>query len=151
MKKPFCLFALFAGLFAQAQDLTKLDTQLKTACPCTGVSIGSLTDKTTWRVDFLPGTTDAQKAAAQAVITAADPASIFLPPRVWTPYQFFQKFTDAEAAAVMASTDTTVKKFVMSMQLYQVVYPDDPACKAALDYIVSLGILTVDRETAILQ
>ena len=131
--------------------LMTLHNQIVAVAPISSISIGDLADKTTWRVDYLPGATDAQKAAAQAVIAAANPATIFLPPRVWTPFQFFQKFTDAESTAVLTSTDATVKKFVMSMQLYQSVYPDDPSCKAALDYLVSLGILTADRETAILQ
>ena len=128
-----------------------LQSELSVACPGITCSCGDFGDKTTWKLYFPDSATDTQKQAAQAVIDAADPATIFNAPRVWTPFQFFQKFTPAETSAILNSTYTTVKTFVLSMQLYQVVYPDDPSCKAGLDYLVSIGILTADRETAILQ
>jgi len=53
--------------------IERLDAQLKAICPCTGVSIGRWDNKTSWRVDFLPGATQAEKDAAQAVIDNFDP------------------------------------------------------------------------------
>ena len=41
-------------------------------CPVVGVSIGDQNDKSTWRVDFTPDATDAQKAAAAQAITNYD-------------------------------------------------------------------------------
>ena len=86
-------------------DLTKLDQALKAVAPVDGVSVGVLTDKTTWRVDFQTTATDAQKAAAQAVIDNCDLTTIFAAPRVWTPYEFYQKFTAAERAALKRYRD----------------------------------------------
>lgn len=43
------------------------------ACPILGVTIGNDADKTTWIVRFPDGTTDAQKALAQAVLNAIAP------------------------------------------------------------------------------
>ena len=104
-----------------------------------------------WAATDTPAIQTAVNALIAGSTFAADVAKLAIPARVWTPFQFFQKFTPAETSAILNSTDTTVKTFVLSMQLYQVVYPDDPSCKAGLDYLVSIGILTADRETAILQ
>lgn len=51
---------------------------IQTACPgvATMVSIGKPEDKATWRVVFADGATDAQQAAAQAVIQAFDPNAV---------------------------------------------------------------------------
>lgn len=45
-------------------------------CPIDGISFANPSDKTSWRVDFKPEATDEQKAAAQSVIDAADPAPV---------------------------------------------------------------------------
>lgn len=46
-----------------------LMTDIAAACPnAVGVSIGSLDDRTTWRVDFSDAATDAERAAAASVI-----------------------------------------------------------------------------------
>ena len=50
----------------------KLDGQIKAVCPIHGVSMGRKNDKATWRIDF-NGATDAEKAAAQAVVDGFDP------------------------------------------------------------------------------
>lgn len=54
-----------------ADNLTKA---VHAVCPIVGVSIGSVGDKGTWRIDFDPTATDAQKAAAQAALNAFDPS-----------------------------------------------------------------------------
>ena len=43
--------------------------------PVFGVSIGRADDRATWRVDFKQGVTDAQKTAAQTLITTYDEAT----------------------------------------------------------------------------
>jgi hypothetical protein len=50
-------------------------------CPIDGVSIGVKTDKTTWRVDYKPEATTAQRtAAAQAVASFNIDAALNPPP-----------------------------------------------------------------------
>lgn len=51
--------------------IVELDQAIKAVCPATGVSVGTLSDKTTWRIDFQPEATEPQRAAAQAVVAAA--------------------------------------------------------------------------------
>lgn len=41
--------------------------------PIDGVSVGRVRDKTTWRIDFADGATDAERAAAAAIVEAFDP------------------------------------------------------------------------------
>ena len=47
-----------------------LDTAIKEVCPIDGVSIGSLTDRSLWRVDFKNEATQEQRQAAIAVLEA---------------------------------------------------------------------------------
>ena len=54
----------------------RLHAQIAAVAPIEGVSIGTLNDKTTWRIDFLPTATAAQKAAARAVLAAFDPTPV---------------------------------------------------------------------------
>lgn len=41
--------------------------------PIAGVSIGSLTDRTTWTAQYLPSATDAQKAQGAQILATLDP------------------------------------------------------------------------------
>lgn len=52
-----------------------LHVEIAAVCPIAGISIGTESDKATWKIDFHPEATDAQKAAAQAVVAAFDPAA----------------------------------------------------------------------------
>lgn len=45
-----------------------LDKAIKKVCPIYGISFKDLNDKSTWRIDYAPDATDAQKAAAQKVL-----------------------------------------------------------------------------------
>ena len=80
--------------------------------------------------------------------------SAFIPPpaapRSWTPYEFYQKFTASERKALKSSTDEQVQEWVTDLQLFQVVYPDSSEFKVAMDYLVTAGVLTSDREAAII-
>ena len=52
-----------------------LDEKVRAVAPIDGVSIGHRDDKTTWRVDFRPEATRAQRDAAAAVLAAFDVAT----------------------------------------------------------------------------
>jgi hypothetical protein len=54
---------------------TALHAKVAAVAPIVGVSVGSVDDKATWRIDFDPKATDAQRKAAQAVIDAFDVAA----------------------------------------------------------------------------
>lgn len=43
---------------------------LAAGVPITGVSIGTMTDKTTWRIDFLPNASPEQRATGATVMAA---------------------------------------------------------------------------------
>lgn len=129
---------------------SKLKTQLESACPGCEIRIGDCTDKSTWEIIFPESATDEQKAAAQAVLDAAEAPLDYTPERQWTPYEFYSKFTSTEKAALLASTDAAVIEFRQNMQLYQVVYPDSEEMQSAMSYLVSIGILTATRKQEIL-
>ena len=46
----------------------RLDAAIRAVCPIVGVSVGSWTDRATWRVDFAPEATAAERTAASAPI-----------------------------------------------------------------------------------
>jgi len=53
-------------------NLNKLHNAIEAVCPMHSVSIGSENDKTTWQISFKDEATTEEKAAAQAVIDAAE-------------------------------------------------------------------------------
>ncbi len=52
-----------------------LERALKSVCPIDGVSFGDAKDKSTWRIDFAATATQAQRAAAIAVLEDFDPGA----------------------------------------------------------------------------
>ena len=56
-----------------ASDLHKA---VAATCPIHGVSIGRRDDRATWRIDFAPEATDAQRVAAAAALAAFDPVAV---------------------------------------------------------------------------
>lgn len=54
------------------QALQALHDAIAAVCPMVGISVGDPADKATWRIDFEPGATEGQRAAAQAVMAVFD-------------------------------------------------------------------------------
>ena len=53
-------------------------------CPIGGIRLGTATDRSTWRIDFLPEATQAQRAAAEALKLTWQPDPILpAPPGIW--------------------------------------------------------------------
>ncbi|RPJ38010.1 MAG: hypothetical protein EHM35_05485 [Planctomycetaceae bacterium] len=50
-----------------------LHVAIELVCPIYGVSIGRWADKSTWRIDFKPGTTPEQERLAKAIMANFDP------------------------------------------------------------------------------
>lgn len=53
-----------------------LDAAVRAVCPISGVSLGSLADRATWAIRFMPEATAQQRAAAAAVLAAFDPSAV---------------------------------------------------------------------------
>jgi predicted transcriptional regulator len=56
-------------------NILLLHKTIAAVCPITGVSVGDVNDKATWRISFGDSATDQQKTAAAAVVTAFDPTA----------------------------------------------------------------------------
>ena len=69
-----------------------------------------------------------------------------------SPLAFFARFTDAETSALhqAALGNAAVLGYLLSAAAAQVIDLADPRTKAGLDALVAAGLLTADRETAIL-
>jgi len=124
--------------------------KLEAACQGFMLTVGKPDDKSTWSLAFPEGATDDQKTAAQSVFDAAEAPLDRTPERTWTPYEFYQKLTSLEKAALVSSTDAIIQEFVRDMQLYQVVRPDSEECLMAMAYLVSAGVITEERKNQIL-
>lgn len=127
----------------------KLHNAIVAVCPINGISIGNASDKTTWAFKATEAATTEQIAAAQAVIDAAD-LSILDDPVTCSPYEFLQRFTQAERIAIEASTDVYVKDFSSLLKAAQEIDFDDSNTHAGMAYLVSLGLLTEERKNEIL-
>jgi hypothetical protein len=81
--------------------------------------------------------------------------SSFSPPppvQTWTAFEFLQRFTAAERAAIRTGSmsDPALADFLMMSQAAQEIVSNDPMTAAGMDYLVSLGILTPARRAEIL-
>lgn len=59
-----------AGITAPDTTAARLHAALAAICPIEGVAIGNPADRKTWRIDFAPGATTAQRQAAEAALAA---------------------------------------------------------------------------------
>jgi hypothetical protein len=59
-------------------------------------------------------------------------------------------FTGSDQAAIINSTDTQVKLFILQAAGSSYINLADQTVKQGFDYLVSVGVLTASRETAIL-
>ena len=92
-----------------------------------------------WRV-YLPGDAD----IPQFLTSPPEPAAVTL-----TAQQFRDRFTDAELAAMVSSTDTGVKLLVLKVQTADPFPMDNATVQAGLDYLVSKKILTAERRAVV--
>lgn len=72
--------------------------------------------------------------------------------KVWTAYEFLNRFTYAERAAYRqaAKTDDLVADFMGLAQAAQEIISDDPTTIQGMNYLVSVGLLTQQRKDEIL-
>ena len=92
-------------------DVSALTAALAAVSPCVGVSVADPADRSTWRVDYSPAPTDAQRQAAVAVVAGwTDPAAI---PASVTNYQartiLIQRGLLAKVDAAIRGADQTVQ------------------------------------------
>jgi hypothetical protein len=133
-------------------DLTTqlLHTKIAAVCPIDGVSVGDPLDRSTWRIDFDPAATPQQIAAAQALILTLTLAD--LRPNVIAARDFLDRFTAAEQTALWAGL--AARPAVLGQLLLWIagghVDLNAAATKARLDVLVTAGVITAQRETAIL-
>lgn len=128
---------------------TKLHDAVAAVCPITGISIGNRSDRLTWTFRASEGATAEQIAAAQAIIDNAD-LSILDDPITCSPYEFLQRFTQAERIIIESSSDVYVKDFSNFLKVVHEVDFDDSNTLAGMAYLVSLGLLTEERKNEIL-
>lgn len=73
--------------------------------------------------------------------------------KIWTAYEFLNRFTYSERAAYRqaAKTDDLIADFMSLAQAAQEIISDDPMTVQGMDYLVSVGILTQQRRDEILS
>jgi len=71
----------------------------------------------------------------------------------WTSYQFLNRFTSLERAAIRADAlvNTDTADFLMLSQSAQEVIADDPVTLSGMQHLVSRGIITAERMGEILN
>jgi hypothetical protein len=57
-------------------NISDLHNKIQAVAPIDGVSVGIVSDKSTWRINFQPAATSLQRAAAQTVIDNYDPIAV---------------------------------------------------------------------------
>jgi len=71
--------------------------------------------------------------------------------RRWLPGQFWMRFTEAERIAIANSENQNVRVFIISALASPEIVSDAATTLAGLDLLVSAGILSAERQEAILN
>lgn len=135
---------------ALADGLALLHAKLAALAPIDGVSIGDPLNRSTWRIDFSASATQAQKDAANAFIATVTLAD--LKPWVISANDFLGRFTAAEQTALwngLAGHPVILGQLILWIAGGQVDLTA-AGVKTRMDQLVSFGIITAARETAIL-
>jgi hypothetical protein len=89
-----------------------------------------------------------------ATYSAGSSPRFIIPPRqrIWTAYEFLNRFTDSELMAIrsQSATDAILWKFLTFATAAQEVVRDDPVTVQGMDYLVSQNIITQARKAEIL-
>lgn len=75
-------------------------------------------------------------------------------PRATSPYDFRQRFTDAEMDSIISSAfsgNVTVRKLLLKLQTTDVVDLDNTTVQTGMQYLVDQLIITSQRKTEILS
>jgi hypothetical protein len=127
-----------------------LHAKLAAVCPIDGVSIGDPLDRATWRIDFSANATPQQIAAAQTFIAGVTLAD--LRANVIAASDFLGRFTVAEQTALWAGL--AARPAILGQLILWIaggrVDLTGSSVKTRMDQLVSFGIITAARETAIL-
>lgn len=103
------------------------------------------------RVIGVPTATPAAVLSAESLAAAlATPPAPAAGPGKWTALTFFERFTEAEQLAILESPNEAVRLFRAKLLAAQEVRSDDARTVAGLDLLVSQGLITSARKTAIL-
>jgi len=131
-------------------QLNKLHNAIEAVCPLHGISIRDASDKTTWSISFKDEATAEERAAAQAVIDAAD-LSILDDPVTYMTREFKNRFTTGEQDAILASSDATVKRIWFDFATSTVIEIDNEDTISGMEYLVTAELLTEARKNEILS
>ena len=134
-------------------SMAKLEAALVAACPIDGFSVGSWTNKSTWRVDFKAAATAANKTACAAVVAAFDQAAAANQTATYVrTLAIFRGLTAAEHTALMQAATAQLAQgngqFLRWLDLARAsgrVDISDSATVAFKSALVSSGVLTQPR------
>jgi hypothetical protein len=70
----------------------------------------------------------------------------------FTPFEFFERFTATERAAIRLASfsNTTTADVLQSLNLADMVVNTDPRVVSGMDHLVASGLITQERATEIL-
>jgi hypothetical protein len=130
-------------------NIGKLYESIAAVAPIDGVAVGVPNDKSTWRIDFRAEATDAQRAAAQAVIASF---VVVDSPRLISSHDFTGRFSPATQAAITAAclTDPNVLFLRLSAAEAGQIDLDSAEVNAALDELIVKGLLTSAEKATVL-
>lgn len=123
-----------------------LTASLRAVAPISGVSVGVVGDRSTWRIDFAAEATQEERDAAQAALLSWSPPA---PPLTFA--QWLALFTQAEQDWAFGSNDASVRRFIALGAAANAIDLQSTNVAAFLDLCISLSSpLTVERKAQVL-
>jgi len=116
------------------------------------MEIGRPDVRSTWVATLLPDATPEQATQARAIIDNFDASSV-KPPRIVDFAEFIDRLTNAEWSALKAAVSNSVPlgRWFDAAEARGTVNLEDTKDKASLNALVTAGVFTVPRLTAVLQ
>ena len=125
-------------------DHLALHRAIAASCPILGIAIADPADKATWRIDFDPDATQAQREAAQAALQAFDPTAPAVPQQVTALQARRALRATGLYETVKAAVDAAADADVHDSWEYAAVWHRDAMWIAALGAQLSLSPEQID-------
>lgn len=122
-------------------NLLKLHETIKKICP------GIVSVRESGVFDYTEDTTDAQKIAAQTVFDNW----VDIPERKISCLQFWRKLTEIEQTTLDSDTRTQTRLILSAWNKAQELDYNDEEFICAMNYFVSIGLLTEDRRIELMS
>lgn len=122
-------------------NIEKLHAAIAAICPIDGLDSSG-------KIYFKSEASEVQKEAARELLKNWEDVP---EGKKWTPYEFRNRFTQAERIGILSSNDPMVRDLWSGFSTAQEILADHPETITGMEYLVTTGLITESRKNEILN